>query len=148
MAAARIKSIRLRTDSSPISPQSVKIVRSNGKLKRRRGKYRSRYIVGWQGGPQRYPAYFISKRPCSFDRLLILIVLLAFKIAPREKKEDIKVHGAGQIGLLQPSRCSGWTISPRSTMDEPMMSALHPYGLQNWGFLGAGIISSPASSLA
>ncbi len=32
--------------------------------------------------------------------LLILIVLLALKIAPREKAEDIKVHGAGQIGLL------------------------------------------------
>jgi hypothetical protein len=74
--------------------------------------------------------------------LLILIVLLALKIAPREKKEDIKVHGAGQIGLLAAIALFGmdyFTSFYYGT--SAMMSALHPYGLQNWGFLGAGIIS-------
>ena len=74
--------------------------------------------------------------------LLILIVLLAFKIAPREKKEDIKVHGAGQIGLLAAIALFGmdyFTSFYYGT--SAMMSALHPYGLQQWGFLGAGIIS-------
>ena len=48
--AARIKSIRLRTDSSPISPQSVKIVRSNGKLKRQPRQVRESIysrLAGW-----------------------------------------------------------------------------------------------------
>jgi hypothetical protein len=74
--------------------------------------------------------------------LLILIVLLAFKIAPREKAEDTKVHGAGQIGLLAAIALFGmdyFTSFYYGT--SAMMSALHPYGLQKWGFLGAGIIS-------
>ncbi len=32
--------------------------------------------------------------------LLIVIVFLAFKAAPVEKKEHAAIHGAGQIGLL------------------------------------------------
>ena len=32
--------------------------------------------------------------------LLIVIILLAFKIAPVEKEESAHIHGAGQIGLL------------------------------------------------
>ena len=48
--AARIKKIRLRMDSSPISPQFVKIVRSNGKLKRRPWQVRESIhsrLAGW-----------------------------------------------------------------------------------------------------
>jgi hypothetical protein len=74
--------------------------------------------------------------------LLILIVLLAFKIAPREKAEDTNIHGAGQIGLLAAIALFGmdyFTSFYYGT--SAMMSALHPYGLQKWGLLGAGIIS-------
>ena len=74
--------------------------------------------------------------------LLILIVLLAFKIAPREKLKDIKVHGAGQIGLLAAIALFGMDYFTSFFYGtSAMMSSLHPYGLQNWGYLGAGIIS-------
>ena len=32
--------------------------------------------------------------------LLVAIVYLSFRIAPRERQEDAHVHGAGQVGLL------------------------------------------------
>ena len=32
--------------------------------------------------------------------LIIIIIFLAYKVAPRERQEDAHVHGAGQIGLL------------------------------------------------
>ncbi len=32
--------------------------------------------------------------------LLIVVVVIAFKISPKENKEHAHVHGAGQIGLL------------------------------------------------
>ena len=32
--------------------------------------------------------------------LLLVIVFLAYKVSPREKKEHAHVHGAGQVGLL------------------------------------------------
>ena len=32
--------------------------------------------------------------------LLVVIVFLAYKASPKEKKEHARVHGAGQIGLL------------------------------------------------
>jgi hypothetical protein len=32
--------------------------------------------------------------------LLIAILFISYKIAPREKEEHAHVHGAGQIGLL------------------------------------------------
>ena len=74
--------------------------------------------------------------------LLILIVLLAFKFAPREKAEDTRIHGAGQIGLLAAIALFGMDYFTSFFYGtSAMMSALHPYGLQNWGFLGAGIIS-------
>ncbi len=74
--------------------------------------------------------------------LLILIVLLAFKIAPQEKLKDIKVHGAGQIGLLAAIALFGMDYFTSFFYGtSAMMSSLHPYGLQNWGYLGAGIIS-------
>jgi hypothetical protein len=74
--------------------------------------------------------------------LLILIVLLALKIAPREKVADVRIHGAGQIGLLAAIALFGmdyFTSFYYGT--SAMMTALHPYGLQKWGFLGAGIIT-------
>jgi hypothetical protein len=32
--------------------------------------------------------------------ILIIVVILAHKVAPREEKEDEHLHDAGQIGLL------------------------------------------------
>jgi len=32
--------------------------------------------------------------------ILIIVVILAHKVAPREEKEDEPLHGAGQIGPL------------------------------------------------
>jgi multisubunit Na+/H+ antiporter MnhB subunit len=32
--------------------------------------------------------------------ILIIVVILAHKVAPQEEKEDEHLHGAGQIGLL------------------------------------------------
>ncbi|HNB51705.1 MAG TPA: hypothetical protein PK530_07170, partial [Anaerolineales bacterium] len=32
--------------------------------------------------------------------LLIVIIYLAYRAAPREKEEDAHVHGAGQIGMI------------------------------------------------
>lgn len=74
--------------------------------------------------------------------LLILIVLLAFKIAPREEVEDIGIHRAGQIGLLAAIALFGMDYFTSFFYGtSAMMTALHPYGLQRWGFLGAGIIT-------
>jgi hypothetical protein len=74
--------------------------------------------------------------------LLIVIVFLAFKIAPVEKEEHAHIHGAGQIGLLAALALFGvdyFTSYFYATGE--MMSALHPYGLQHWGYIAAAIIS-------
>ena len=66
--------------------------------------------------------------------LLIVIVFLVYRVAPREKAEDAHVHGAGQIGLLAAMALFGvdyFTSFYYATGE--MMSALHPYGLQKWG---------------
>jgi hypothetical protein len=74
--------------------------------------------------------------------LLIVILYLAYKIAPVERKEDAHVHGAGQIGLLAAVALFGidyFTSFYYATGE--MMSALHPYGLQKYGYLTAGLIA-------
>jgi amino acid transporter len=74
--------------------------------------------------------------------LLIIIVFLAFKIAPVEKEEHAHIHGAGQIGLLAALALFGvdyFTSYFYATGE--MMHALHPYGLQEWGYIAAAIIS-------
>lgn len=73
--------------------------------------------------------------------LLIAIVYLAWKISPREKKEDAHVHGAGQIGLLAAVALFGvdyFTSYFYATGE--MMSALHPYGLQEYGYIAVVVI--------
>jgi len=73
---------------------------------------------------------------------LIIIIFLASKAAPRENKEDAHVHGAGQIGLLAAVALFGvdyFTSFYYGTGE--MMHALHPYGLERWGYLAAGIIA-------
>jgi hypothetical protein len=74
--------------------------------------------------------------------LLAVIIFLAWWISPREKKEHAAVHGAGQIGLLAAVALFGvdyFTSYYYATGE--MMSALHPYGMQQYAYLAAGIIA-------
>lgn len=73
---------------------------------------------------------------------LAAIVYIAYRIAPVEHKEDAHVHGAGQIGLLAAVALFGmdyFTSFFYGTGE--MMSALHPYGLQKWGYFAAAFIA-------
>jgi hypothetical protein len=74
--------------------------------------------------------------------ILLVIVYLAFRIAPREKKEQAHVHGAGQIAMLAALALFGadfFTSYFYGTGE--LLSALWPYGLQHYGFIGAGLIA-------
>lgn len=74
--------------------------------------------------------------------LLIIIFSLAYKAAPREKKEDEHIHGAGQIGLIGALALFGvdyFTSYYYATGE--MMSALHPYGLQDKAYIAVGVIA-------
>src|SRR5512145_399830 len=73
--------------------------------------------------------------------LLAVIVFLAYKASPKEKKEHAHVHGAGQIGLLAALALFGvdyFTSYFYATGE--MMHALHPYGLDQYGFITATMI--------
>src|SRR4030042_5080758 len=74
--------------------------------------------------------------------LLIAIGYLSYKASPREKEEDAKVHGAGQIGLLAAVALFGvdyFTSYYYATGE--MMGALHPYGLQQYGYIAVIFIA-------
>jgi amino acid transporter len=74
--------------------------------------------------------------------LLIVIIFLAFKASPVEKKEHTLIHGAGQIGLLAALALFGvdyFTSYFYATGE--MMSALHPYNLQRYAFIAVTIIA-------
>src|SRR5512136_873473 len=74
--------------------------------------------------------------------LLIVIIFLAIKVSPVEKKEHALIHGAGQIGLLAALALFGmdyFTSFFYATGE--MMRALHPYGLQHWGYISVAIIA-------
>ncbi len=74
--------------------------------------------------------------------LLIIIIFLVTRIAPREKQEDANIHGAGQIGLLAAIALFGvdyFTSYYYATGE--MMSALHPYGLQKYGYIAVIVIA-------
>jgi len=73
--------------------------------------------------------------------LLVIFVVVAFKISPRERQEDVHVHGAGQIGLLAAVALFGvdyFTSYFYATGE--MMSALHPYGLQSYAYIAVAVI--------
>src|SRR5512141_2087255 len=74
--------------------------------------------------------------------LLIVIFFLAYKISPKENKEHAHVHGAGQIALLAAVALFGvdYFTSFYCATGE-MMSALHPYGLQQYGYIAAAVIA-------
>lgn len=74
--------------------------------------------------------------------LLIAIVYISVRAAPRERAEDAHVHGAGQIGLLAALALFGvdyFTSYFYATGE--MMSALHPYGLQRYAYIAVAFIS-------
>jgi hypothetical protein len=74
--------------------------------------------------------------------LLIIIAFLAFKAAPVEKLDHALIHGAGQVGFLAALALFGvdyFTSYFYATGE--MMSALHPYGLQKYAFVGVAVIA-------
>ncbi len=74
--------------------------------------------------------------------LLIVILFLAYRASPREREEDAHVHGAGQIGFLAAIALFGvdyFTSFFYATGE--MMSSLHPYGLQKYGFIAVAFIA-------
>ena len=74
--------------------------------------------------------------------LLIVVIFIAFRLAPVENKENATIHGAGQIGLLAAVALFGvdyFTSYFYATGE--MMSALHPYGLQKYGYIAVALIA-------
>ena len=74
--------------------------------------------------------------------LLIVIIFIAFRLSPVEKKEHAAIHGVGQIGLLAAVALFGvdyFTSYFYATGE--MMSALHPYGLQKYGYIAVAVIA-------
>lgn len=74
--------------------------------------------------------------------VLLVIVYISLRIAPVEKQEHAAVHGAGQIGLLAALALFGvdyFTSYFYATGE--MMSALHPYGLQQYAFIAVLVIA-------
>ena len=74
--------------------------------------------------------------------VLAAVVFLAYKAAPKESKEHAHVHGAGQIGLAAAVALFGvdyFTSFYYGTGE--LMSALHPYGLQNYAYIAVAFIA-------
>ena len=77
-----------------------------------------------------------------FSIILLVIIFLSYRLAPREKEEDAHVHGAGQIGLLAALALFGvdyFTSFFYATGE--MMTALHPYGLQKYAYIAVAVIA-------
>src|SRR6266511_4401224 len=75
--------------------------------------------------------------------LLIIVIVISSRAAPKEKAEDAHIHGAGQIGVLAAIALFGvdyFTSYYYATGE--MMSALHPYGLQGrFAYIAVAIIA-------
>ena len=74
--------------------------------------------------------------------LLLGFFLIAYRIAPKENKADAHRHGAGQIGLLAAVALFGvdyFTSYFYATGE--LMSALHPYGLQQYAYIAVVVIA-------
>jgi hypothetical protein len=74
--------------------------------------------------------------------LLIFIVVVVTRVSPKESQEDAHIHGAGQIGLLAALALFGvdyFTSYFYATGE--MMNALHPYGLQQYGYIAVMVIA-------
>ncbi|MCJ7677004.1 MAG: hypothetical protein MUO35_04725 [Anaerolineales bacterium] len=74
--------------------------------------------------------------------LLIVVVSIAFRVAPREREEDALVHGAGQVGLLAAVALFGMDyFTSYFYASGELMGALHPYGLQQYGYIAVAVIA-------
>jgi hypothetical protein len=74
--------------------------------------------------------------------LLIIVVAISLRAAPKVNQEDAHIHGAGQIGVLAAIALFGvdyFTSYYYATGE--MMSALHPYGLQKYSYIAVTIIA-------
>ena len=75
--------------------------------------------------------------------LLIVVIFVAYKAAPKEKDDThASIHGAGQIGLAAAIALFGvdyFTSFYYGTGE--LMSALHPYGLQDYAYIAVGVIA-------
>jgi hypothetical protein len=74
--------------------------------------------------------------------LLLIVLVISIRISPREHEADAHIHGAGQIGLLAAIALFGvdyFTSFYYATGE--MMSALHPYGLQHYGYITVAVIA-------
>jgi len=74
--------------------------------------------------------------------LLAVVIFLSYRLAPREREADAHVHGAGQVGLLAAVALFGvdyFTSFYYATGE--MMTALHPYGLQNYAYISVAVIA-------
>jgi hypothetical protein len=75
--------------------------------------------------------------------LLIVVVVVVFRVAPRESQEDAHIHGAGQVGVLAALALFGvdyFTSYFYATGE--MMHALHPYGLEHLGYYAVLVIGT------
>ncbi len=74
--------------------------------------------------------------------LLVAIVFIAWRVAPRERQVDVHVHGAGQVGLLAAVALFGADyFTSYFYATEEMLGALHPYGLQQYGYIAVAVIA-------
>ena len=74
--------------------------------------------------------------------LLIAVVFIAWRVAPRERQVDAHVHGAGQVGLLAAVALFGVDyFTSYFYATEEMLGALHPYGLQKYGYIAVAVIA-------
>ncbi|MEX1071483.1 MAG: hypothetical protein WEC37_02555 [Anaerolineales bacterium] len=74
--------------------------------------------------------------------LLALFLFLSFRASPRENDKDQHVHGVGQIGVLAALALFGvdyFTSYYYATGE--LMSALHPYGLEEQAYIAAAVIA-------
>ena len=74
--------------------------------------------------------------------LLAAFIYIAYRASPREREEDAHIHGAGQIGLLAALALFGvdyFTSFYYGTGE--LMSALHPYGLQQYAYFSVALIA-------
>ncbi len=74
--------------------------------------------------------------------LLLVFAYLSVKASPKDREEDAHVHGAGQIGIIAAIALFGADyFTSYFYASGELLSALHPYGLQKWGYIAAGIIA-------
>lgn len=74
--------------------------------------------------------------------LLIVVFYIVRRVAPRERPEDAHIHGPGQVGVIAALALFGvdYFTSYYYASGE-LMSALHPYGLQKYGYTAVAVIA-------